>query len=410
MAKSGKGSAVALTRQMVDSAKPRDAHYRLHDAKVPGLALRVWPSGVKAYAVTWARNRELAIGRHPVLTLEGARIKALTVLSDAAKHGTPEIAKSKDKVRTLRDFIERQYEPWVTAERKAGKATVAAIKATFADLLDKPLSAVTAWAIEKLKSERLKDGIKPATVNRDLIRIRACLSKAVQWHLLTEHPLKGVEKASGADDSRVRYLDVGDEKRLRKALEDRETAIRKARLSGNAWAAERGRATRPVWKKGEFVDHVGPLVLLALNTGLRRGELFGLTWEAVSIDRKTLSVKALTSKRDETRHLPLNVEALNVLTRWKKQGSGEGLVFPGVEGGKMTNVNKSWATLMTRAKLSNFRFHDCRHHFASKLVMGGVDLYTVKTLLGHSTIEMTERYAHLAPDHLSAAVEKLVAK
>jgi integrase len=410
MAKSGKGSAIALTRQMVDSAKAREAHYRLHDAKVPGLALRVWPSGVKAFAVTWARNRELTIGRHPVMTLEAARIKALSVLGDAAKHGTPSEAKPKEKISTLRDFIEKQYEPWVTVERKAGKATVAAIKATFADFLDKPLTAISAFGVEKFKADRLRNGIMPATVNRDLIRIRAALSKAVEWHVLAEHPLRGVKSAKGADDSRVRYLDADEEKRLRKALDERETVMRKARLSGNAWAAERGRETRRVWKKDEFVDHVAPLVLLALNTGLRRGELFGLSWDAVDVDRAMLTVKADTAKSGNARHVPLNAEAKDVLKRWKKQGSAEGLVFPGVEGGRMTNINKSWATLMTRAKLTDFRFHDCRHHFASRLVMAGTSLFVVKTLLGHSTIEMTERYSHLAPEHLSDAVEKLVTK
>jgi site-specific recombinase XerD len=74
----------------------------------------------------------------------------------------------------------------------------------------------------------------------------------------------------------------------------------------------------------------------------------------------------------------------------------------------MTNINKSWASLLAAAKLENFRFHDCRHHFASRLVMAGVDLYTVKELLGHSDFAMTQRYAHLAPEHKAAAVAKLV--
>lgn len=410
MAKSGRGSAVSLTRQMVDSAKPREAHYRLHDAKVPGLALRVWPTGVKAFAVTWARNRELTIGRHPVMTLEGARLKALAVLGDAAKHGTPSAAKPAERISTLRDFIERHYEPWVTVERKAGKATVAALKATFADLLDKPLTGVTAWSIEKLKSERLKAGVKPATVNRDLVRIKAALAKAVEWKLLPEHPLRSVKPAKGADDSRVRYLDAAEEARLRKALAEREEIVRKERLSGNEWRAARGRETLPVWKKEEFVDHVSPIVLLAMNTGMRRGELFGLTWDAVDLGRSLVTVRADTSKSGSARHIPLNREAADVLKRWRAQGSAEGLVFPGPGAGRMSNVNKSWSAVVAKAKLVDFRFHDLRHHFASRLVMSGTSLLAVKTLLGHSTVQMSERYSHLASEHLSDAVERLVAK
>lgn len=73
----------------------------------------------------------------------------------------------------------------------------------------------------------------------------------------------------------------------------------------------------------------------------------------------------------------------------------------------MTRIDTAWASLMTKAALRNFRQHGCRHHFASKLVQAGVDLYIVKELLRHSEIGMTERYAHLAPDNLSAAVEKV---
>jgi integrase len=394
-----------LNRRLAESAQPGAKPYRIHDDRVRGLHLRVQPSGVKSYCVVHARNQTRTLGKHPHMTLAAAREAAKKVLADPA--GTQ---KRRKKADTFGAFVDGSYKTWVTAERKAGAATVANLKAQFGDFWNKPLSAISAFGIEKFKADRLRKGIKPATVNRDLIRIRAALSKAVEWHLLAEHPLRGVKPAKGADDSRVRYLDADEEKRLRKALDERETAIRKARLSGNEWAAERGRETRRVWKKDEFVDHVAPLVLLALNTGLRRGELFGLTWDAVDVDRGMLTVKADTAKSGSTRHVPLNAEARDVLKRWKKQGSAEGLVFPGIEGGRMTNVAKSWATLMTKAKLSDFRFHDCRHHFASKLVMSGVDLYTVKTLLGHATIEMTERYSHLAPEHLSDAVERLVSK
>jgi site-specific recombinase XerD len=88
--------------------------------------------------------------------------------------------------------------------------------------------------------------------------------------------------------------------------------------------------------------------------------------------------------------------------------SHDALVFPGPTGQRMTRIDTSWESLMKLAGIRNFRLHDCRHHFASKLVQAGVDLYTVKELLGHSEIAMTERYSHLAPDNLRVAVEKAV--
>jgi len=98
----------------------------------------------------------------------------------------------------------------------------------------------------------------------------------------------------------------------------------------------------------------------------------------------------------------VNSQAVAVLKKHKKQHDGRGELFA------VQSVKSSWATLMKGAKIHDFRFHDLRHTFASKLVMGGVDLNTVRELLGHSDIKMTLRYAHLAPEHKAAAVESLV--
>lgn len=392
-----------LSMRTAEAAKPGAKPYRLHDERVRGLHLRVQPSGVKSYCVVFARNQTRTLGKYPQMTLAAAREAAKKLLADPIGTQT-----RKKKADTFSAFLDDTYGPWVTAERKWGEATVANLKAQFGEFLNKPLTAFSAFGIERFKAKRLAEGIKPATVNRDLVRIKAALAKAVEWKLLEEHPLRDVKRAKGEDDSRVRYLSADEEKRLRDALVEREAGMRKARLSGNAWNAERGRETRRVWKAEEYTDHLRPFVLIAINTGLRRGELFSLDWRDVDLGRNMLTVRVASAKSGKARHVPLNTEARGALKQWKKQGSGEGLVFPGIEGGRMTNINKSWAGLMTDAKLKDFRTHDLRHHFASKLVMGGVDLYTVKELLGHSDFAMTQRYAHLAPEHKAAAVEKLV--
>lgn len=101
--------------------------------------------------------------------------------------------------------------------------------------------------------------------------------------------------------------------------------------------------------------------------------------------------------------------ALQCLNDWQSQSKGDGLVFPNHQTGtRFDNVKKSWASVLKAAEIKNFRWHDMRHHFASKLVMAGVDLNTVRELLGHADIKMTLRYAHLAPEHKANAVAKLV--
>jgi len=152
------------------------------------------------------------------------------------------------------------------------------------------------------------------------------------------------------------------------------------------------------------------MVLLSLNTGMRRGEVFYLKWQDVDLMKRQLTVEGTTSKSGQTRHIRLNSEVWQVLKAWNEQNDGEFVFVSPVTGKSFDNIKRSWSLLRNRAGLSDFRFRDLRYTFASKLVMAGVDLYTVKELMGHSTIQMTERYAHLAPEHKASAVETLVSK
>jgi integrase len=139
-----------------------------------------------------------------------------------------------------------------------------------------------------------------------------------------------------------------------------------------------------------------------MNTGLRRGEVLKLRWGSVDFNRRLLTVEGRNAKSRQTRHVPLNEEALSVLRRWREQ-SGAGMrVFDVV-----TGFQTAWEKILQRAGMSNFRWHDLRHHFASRLVQHGVPLNTVRDLLGHSTVGMSLRYAHLAPDQRREAVAKL---
>jgi integrase len=150
------------------------------------------------------------------------------------------------------------------------------------------------------------------------------------------------------------------------------------------------------------------MVLLSINTGLRRGEIFTLRWNNVDLDRALLTIEGSYAKSGKTRHVPLNTEALNVLTLWKNQSVSKDLVFPNKDGLPFDSLKKSWGALLEMAEITNFRWHDLRHHFASKLVMASVDLNTVRELLGHADLTMTLRYAHLAPEHKANAVSKLI--
>lgn len=406
-----------LSPAVVEDAKPEAVPYRVWDKTVPQLHLRVQPSGVKTWNVQWSRTSSRALGKWPGVTVEAARTKAKAALVETDTHGAPvaviEANKpDSEKPTTLGSFIKDHFAPWALANQKAGQATVDALQACFGDLYERELRSVVAFDVERFKTKRTRAGIKPATINRDLDRIRKVFSCAVEWGFVTDHPLRKVKRKK-VDNERVRYLADGEEKRLRNALSDREAERRKQRATGNAWCVQRGGDVRLTWPVDGFTDHVMPLALIALNTGMRRGELFGLEWRSVNLAGKLLTVEAGNAKSGKTRHLPLNAEAFDVLSRWKKQHAGTGrepqseLVFPSPSGARFNNINKAWAGIVAAAKLVEFNFHDLRHDFASKLVMAGVNINTVRELLGHSDIKMTLRYAHLSPGKLADAVAML---
>lgn len=390
-----------LSRSIIDNADPAQKPYRIWDSAVPPLHLRVQPSGVKTFNVQWSRSTTRSIGKWPGVTVEAARVRARAILTEVDQEGAPRavIERRSEKPGTFGEFIAEQYAPHVEVTNKAGKATVALIKKHFGYLYDEPLAAITRAEFDKFKARRLRGGVQPATVNRDLDRIKAALSKAVEWNHLSANPLLGVKRIKRDIEERVRYLSPKEEKALRHALEAREARFKRRRLSGIAWREDRGR--EPLAPVTGYADHVMPMTLLALNTGMRRGEITQLTWADVDLKAKRVTVRAGYAKSGKARHIPLNSEAVAVLREWKRQ-QPDGRLF------RVISTAKSWAALMVAAKLENFRFHDLRHTFASKLVMAGVDLNTVRELLGHGDIKMTLRYAHLAPAHKAAAVELLV--
>jgi integrase len=165
--------------------------------------------------------------------------------------------------------------------------------------------------------------------------------------------------------------------------------------------------------KYAFVDHLKPMVVISLNTGIRQGSLFQLRWSDIDFQEEILSVPPFAEKTGKLVHIPMNMEVKETFEVWRNQTHGKDseLVFPSPKTGKeMDNCKSAWEKLLQDANINNFRWHDMRHDFASQLVMNGVDLNTVRELMGHADMKMTLRYAHLAPQIKRAAVELLTKK
>lgn len=393
-------SSIAKTAAAKDKpAKP----YEVRADKPMGLLLRVQPSGARTYYVQLGRGRRVRIGPAGTFTLKQAEERAKSILLDPAG-----FEKKRNAGGTLLEYINDHYTDHATARLKNGAKSVARVKAIWKPLLNKRMADIDAKMVDRLRDKRVLSGVAPATVNRDISALSGVFRHWVENTHAAAHPLAGLEALDVPDDEQVRYLTPAEALRLRQALAARDTKAAEGRANANKWRAERG--YEPKATIAGYADHITPMVLLSLNTGLRQGELFALTWEHVDLRLKTLTVLASHSKGNSTRTIPLNAEAVAVLTTIKPTKPA-GLVFKSpITGDRFNNVKKAWGEVTKAAKLESLRWHDLRHDFASQLVMRGVPLYTVQKLLGHANSRMTQRYAKLAPGALADAVAMLGAK
>jgi len=399
----------AINNSLVKALNPGEKPYEVRDTRLKGLILRVQPSGVMAYYVEYARGKRMNLGRADAVTPAQAREAAKRVLAEAYKGGDPMAVRRKERAYTFSSFISEVYAPWAEATIRTPRKTVGRLLGNFPDLQDKKLPEINPWLVEKWRTARLKSGTKKTTVNRDLDDLKSSLAKAVEWGLVETHPIASVKRVRVDTNPIPRFLSDDEHGRLMAALERREEHLRKQRDSANRWRSERGYLPLLGLRLVSYADHLRPMVILSLNTGLRRGELFGLAWRDVNLDDAFITLRGTNTKSMRTRHIPLNATAQDYLSRWRGQSAdGDGLVFPGKGGKRFDNVNSSWRKVLKDAEIRGFRWHDMRHDFASKLVMAGVDLNTVRELLGHADLQMTLRYAHLAPEHKAAAVARLV--
>lgn len=384
-----------------------DKPVEVRDTRLKGFLLRVQPSGVMTYYAEFGRGQRVRLGRADVMKAEAARTKAIEVLASAHAGEDPRAKMKKENARNFREYVQKVYKPWAEGHIKRPGETVARLLNSFPDFQTKRLDQITAFDIERWRSGRVREGAGASTVNRYLDDLKSCMEKAVGWGYLKANPAKDIKRLKNTADPTPRYLSDGEYRALLDALDAREAHIRTQRAKGNAWRRERGRELLPDLGNAPYADHLKPLVLLSLNTGLRRAEALALEWDAIDFDRSILTVRAATAKSSKTRHIPLNGPTKDMLAVWKDWIGSTRYIFEGPAGGPMHDVRTSWEKVLKAAGIKKFRWHDLRHTFASWLVIRGVDLNTVRELLGHADYSTTLRYAHLAPEVRAAAVERL---
>lgn len=398
-----------LTQAAIEAAKPKTKAYEIRDTRASGFLIRVQPSGRKTYYCEYKRGGRVKIGLYQDLSTKQARDAAQKIIAKYRLGEDPAQKKKEERAAiSYREFLEKYYFPWVDANLRSAYEYKRVINTNCKAFNAIAIIDFDIRMVEKWRLKLLSKGRSPNTVNRIYTNFRASLSKAEEWGFIDVHPLRKMKPLKMAENTRVRYLHPEEEKRLRLALDEREERKRQERNSANAWRIERGYPTYPDPTELAFMDHIKPMVLLSMNTGMRQGEVFKLTWSNVNFETKHLTVTGQTAKSGKVRHIPLNSEAFAVLEKWREQYANDiKFVFANRQGVPFDNIKKGWAKILKAAEIEDFRWHDLRHHFASRLVMAGVNLNTVRELLGHSSYAMTLRYAHLSAGHKAEAVELL---
>jgi len=229
------------------------------------------------------------------------------------------------------------------------------------------LFSITRREVEQYMRQRIEKGrVKGATVNREISCLRHMLNKAVEWRYLRENPARGI-KMFRETEGRLNYIEPDQIEAL---LE-------------------------------ECPRYLKPIVITALHTGLRESEVLGLKWSNANFKARLIMVPR--TKNNQPRFVPMNQILDRELRNLYARKRGE-FVFCDKDGKPYGKVYRGFKAACRRAGIKNFTFHDLRHTFASHLTMVGTNMRTVQELMGHKTIKMTMRYAHLSQQHLQEAV------
>ncbi len=231
------------------------------------------------------------------------------------------------------------------------------------------LHDINSLDVEKYKQKRKEEGPSEATINRELACLKHMFTKAIEWDMAVANPVRKV-KLFRENNKRIRYLEEDEAEKLLTAC----------------------------------APFLKPVVAVALNTGMRKGEIFNLKWQDIDFQQGTIHIER--TKSGERREIPMN-STVSGLLKGLSRLPGCDYVFHKDNGEPFKDVRWSFEKACRAVGIENFRFHDLRHTFASHMVMKGADLKVVQEFLGHKTYIMTLRYAHLSPSYKGKIIERI---
>jgi len=279
--------------------------------------------------------------------------------------------KKKEHKINFSEFADYYLENHSKVENKSWKKSdwvfIRALKKFFGKYY---LSEINKELIARFKAERKKESVSNAGINRNLACLKSIFNRAIDWDRFNgKNPMSRVAMLK-EPAGRTRYLERADIKRLMDCCDN------------------------------DFL----PYIIVAFNTGLRFSEQLSLKWKDIDFNNEIISV--YLTKSGKKRVLPMNDDLKSILNSIPKNPESP-FIFCDKNGKSNIFVRGAFQRAKKKAGIKDFHWHDIRHTTASHLAMSGVDLYTIKDLLGHSTLKMTERYAHLSKTHKENAIANL---
>lgn len=370
-----------LTKRVIEAAEIQPVEYFIWDDDLPGFGLRVLRSGRKGYVVQYRagrRSRRMSLGPSTILTCEQARTRAMGIIAAARNGDDPAARRDAERqtitVKELADRFDKEHVS-VRIKQSTAKGYRRLLDRTILPALGRHrVTEVTRADVAKLHHDLRHI---PYEANRCLEVMSKMFSLAEMWGLRPDgsNPRKHIKKY--AEEKRERFLSPAELKRVGEVLRDMESEGIEMR---SAIAASR----------------------LLILTGCRLGEIMTLKWEHVDLPAKALR---LPDSKTGAKVVHLGQPAIVVLEKIVKVEKNPWVIVGTLPGARLTDLQPFWQRVRARAGLKDVRIHDLRHTFASIAVASGHGLPMIGKLLGHTQVQTTARYAHLADDPVKIAAD-----
>lgn len=372
-----------LTKRIVDAAEIRASEYFIWDDDIPGLGLRVLPSGRKGYVVQYRagrRSRRMSLGPSTVVTCEQARTRAIGIIA-AARNGEDPAAErdAGRKAITVKELAERFDREHISLRVKP--STAKEYRRNLERFILPALGRLTVTGITRADVAKFHHDLRhiPYQANRCLEVISKMFSLAEMWGLRPDgtNPRKHIRKYP--EEKRERFLSAAELRRVGEVLREMEV-------------------------EGVELPSAILAVRLLILTGCRLNEIMTLKWEYIDFTDKVLR---LPDSKTGAKVVHLGQPAIELLKAAERIEDNSWVITGTLEGKRLSDLQPFWQRVRARAGLKDARIHDLRHTFASTAVAAGQGLPMIGKLLGHTQVQTTARYAHLAADPVKNAADSV---